>query len=107
MKRAWASAVALALGSAGPGMAQSSEAEIGTPPAKPAGWNAKRTEWGDPDLRGTYPLEAVGRTPMQRPARFGTRKLLTEEEYAEALAAAEELSPATLDQGHAGPLNPP
>jgi len=70
--------------------AQSSEAEVGKPPAPPAGWSAPRTSWGDPDLRGIYPLD-LGRTPMQRPAQFGTRALYTEEEYAAAVLAAEDL----------------
>ena len=25
-------------------------------PAPPPGWTVPRTEWGDPDLRGTWPL---------------------------------------------------
>ncbi len=42
--------------------------------------------WGDPDLRGTYPLDAVGRTPMQRRPQYGDRLLMTDEEYAKAIA---------------------
>ena len=41
-----------------------------------------RTEWGDPDLRGLWNNATV--TPMERPADFGDRTHLTEEE-AEAL----------------------
>lgn len=74
-----------------PVLAQQESAPAGTPPAPPAGWEVPRTAWGDPDLRGTYPLDAVGRTPMQRPAQFGTRALLTDEEYAQAIEAAREL----------------
>jgi len=64
----------------------------GTPPAKEAGWTTPRTEWGDPDLRGMYPLDQVGRTPMQRRPQFGNRLLMTDEEYAQALAAAEQVA---------------
>lgn len=71
--------------------AQSSEAEVGSPPPAPEGWQAPRTPWGDPDMRGTYPLESMGSTPMQRPARFGTRRLLTAQEYAEAFESATSL----------------
>ena len=39
------------------------------------------TPWGEPDLQGFWPgVETVG-VPMQRPARFGTRNVLTEEEF--------------------------
>ena len=37
----------------------------------------RRTEWGDPDLRGIYPLDQVGRTPMQRRPQYGNRLLMT------------------------------
>jgi hypothetical protein len=50
-----------------------------------------KTAWGDPDLRGTYPLDAVGRTPMQRRPEHGNRLLMTDEEYQKAVAAAEEV----------------
>jgi hypothetical protein len=64
---------------------------VGTPPPVPAGWSAPRTEWGDPDLRGTYPLDQIGRTPMQRRPQYGDRLLMTEDEYKEALTAAAEV----------------
>lgn len=48
-----------------------------------AGWTAPKTSWGDPDLRGIWTNEETS-TPMQRPAKFGTRELLTDEEVAEA-----------------------
>src|SRR3989441_5811944 len=41
-------------------------------------WAAPKTPWGDPDLQGQWP--AVANIPMQRPANFGTRALLTDEE---------------------------
>jgi hypothetical protein len=67
------------------------EETVGVPPAAPEGWPAPRTEWGDPDLRGMYPLDQVGRTPMQRRPQHGDRPLMTEEEYREALSAAAEV----------------
>ena len=67
------------------------EDAVGVPPPAPAGWSAPKTEWGDPDLRGTYPLDQVGRTPMQRRPQYGNRLLMTEEEYKEALSAAAEV----------------
>jgi hypothetical protein len=67
------------------------EDTAGVPPPAPEGWSAPRTEWGDPDLRGMYPLDQVGRTPMQRRPQYGNRLLMTEEEYREALSAAAEV----------------
>jgi hypothetical protein len=54
-----------------------------------AGWEVPRTSWGDPDLRGKWPIDNVSTTPSQRPTRFGTRAEMTDEEYDAALASAE------------------
>jgi hypothetical protein len=53
------------------------------------GWSVPRTPWGDPDLRGRWPLDAQGGTPMQRPVELGEQAFLTDEEYDEALRAAD------------------
>jgi hypothetical protein len=70
-----------------------------------------KTPWGDPDLQGQWP--AFANIPMQRPASFGTRAFLTDEEFAQRAKQAqrqsesdsEEFAPAT------GPaavtINPP
>ena len=55
--------------------------------AAPA-WTPPRTSWGDPDLRGTWPLDAVARTPMQRPPQYGDRLFLSDTEYAAAVKGA-------------------
>jgi hypothetical protein len=60
------------------------------------GWTVPRLPWGDPDLRGKWPLE-MGRTPMQRPEKLGTRAYLTDEEYAAAFERAEN-SAKTYDR---------
>jgi hypothetical protein len=50
-------------------------------PRPAAGFLQPKTPWGDPDLQGFWPgVEMVG-VPLQRPARFGTRNVLTEEEF--------------------------
>jgi hypothetical protein len=67
------------------------EDTVGVPPPPPAGWSAPKTAWGDPDLRGMYPLDQVGRTPMQRRPQHGDRLLMTEEEYRQALSSAAEV----------------
>jgi len=64
---------------------------VGTPPPRTAGWTVPKTAWGDPDLRGTYPLDQIGRTPMQRRPEYGNRLLMTDEEYRKALDSAAEV----------------
>jgi hypothetical protein len=74
----------------------------------PGTYHPKTTSWGDPDLRGTWPLDSLGQTPLQRPERFGDRGQLTDEEYKAALAAAarqaqgyaREEKAGTLGMGH-------
>ena len=51
-------------------------------PQPAAGFVQPKTPWGEPDLQGFWPgVEMVG-VPLQRPTRFGTRNVLTEEEFA-------------------------
>jgi hypothetical protein len=73
-------------------------------PAPPSGWTVPRTPWGDPDLRGTWPLDAVGRTPTERPANFGTQAYLTDEEYAAAIAQAEATAEGYDREDEAGTI---
>jgi hypothetical protein len=58
--------------------------------AWPAGAQTPRTPWGDPDLQGTYTSDNSIGVPFERPARFGTRTELTDEEYAQRVQANEE-----------------
>jgi hypothetical protein len=56
--------------------------------AKADVWKTPRTPWGDPDLQGIWPgTEMVG-VPLQRPAEYGSRNLLTEGEFKARQAAA-------------------
>ena len=48
-----------------------------------APWTQTRTPWGDPDMRGIWTSMGVAGVPIQRPASFGTRQFLTDEEFAE------------------------
>src|SRR5438105_8674511 len=73
-------------------------------------WTAPKTPWGDPDLQGQWP--AFANIPMQRPASFGTRAYLTDEEFAQRAkqaqsqneADSEEFAPAS---GGSVSINPP
>jgi hypothetical protein len=55
-----------------------------------------RTPWGDPDLQGVWPgTEMVG-VPLQRPAQFGTRNVLTEAEFQQRVVQAKEQEDTAL-----------
>jgi hypothetical protein len=45
----------------------------------------ERTSWGDPDLEGEWTSEGEFGVPFERPPEFGTRRLLTDDEYAQRL----------------------
>lgn len=49
--------------------------------AKP--YNPPKTPWGDPDLQGVWTGTSMIGTPVQRPANFGDRTTLTEQEFAQ------------------------
>ena len=64
-----------------------------------------RTEWGDPDLRGTWPLELLSKAgiPFERAEGFGERASMTDEEFARRLdAAGRPNSIFTLDDAASG-----
>ena len=56
-----------------------------TPTPKPKAaqtYTPPKTPWGDPDLQGLWPSDEMIGVPMQRPKEFGTRAVLTDEEFA-------------------------
>lgn len=61
------------------GQAQNSAVKA-TSTAKP--WTPPKTSWGDPDLQGVYTSDDYINVGMQRPAEFGTRLYLTDQEIA-------------------------
>ena len=67
-------------------VAEQMAARFQTPPP---GWEMPRTAWGDPDLRGKWPVDYLGRTPRERAANLGERAFLTEEEFNAAYARVE------------------
>src|SRR5687767_2515668 len=74
----------------GPALAEDPVPSAKDYPAPPAGWQVPRTAWGDPDLRGMWPVDYLVGTPRERPADLGTRTEWSEEEYRARLATAEE-----------------
>src|SRR3954463_1016989 len=53
--------------------------------APPTARQVARTPWGDPDLHGEWTTEGEYGVPFERPAQYGTRQFLTDEEYAKRM----------------------
>ena len=66
--------------------AQSTPARPAAKPAAAAKAYAAKTPWGDPDLQGVWDYKTI--TPLERPANFGDRQFLTDEEVARLEANA-------------------
>jgi len=90
-------------------------------PGAVKGYQTPKTPWGDPDLQGIWPgIELVG-VPLARPANFGTRNWLTEEEFKQreanaARQAAQDSAEFDIDTASdgntpggtvGGPVSPP
>jgi hypothetical protein len=90
MAAAW-----FALGAAGVAAqqpTQSAPADLTVIPPVPHTYTPKKTSWGEPDFRGSWPLDqANGRTPLNRDPKQGNRVFLTDEEFAAKQAQVEKL----------------
>ena len=56
--------------------------DLTTVPPVPRDYKPATTAWGEPDLRGTWPIDHLNFTPLQRPPEQSSRYFLTDEEYA-------------------------
>ena len=74
--------------------------------AGPQLWKQPMTPWGEPDLRGTWPLNHLISTPFQRPEQFGDRRFLTDEEFAAAQKSAEDRNARFLSGDPSGRRGP-
>lgn len=92
-----------------PTSAVAQQAKPSTPPPKASTrpYTPPKTAWGEPDLRGTWPLNHLINTPFQRPERFGNRRFMTDEEFAAAEKNAEarntRFSSGAIPQADTGP----
>jgi len=66
-----------------PASAQDVPDDLTVMPPVPTDFDPPKTAWGDPDLRGTWPIDNIASLPMQRPKQYGARFWLTPEEYAQ------------------------
>ena len=91
-KLAAVSALALAIAVPGvtPAAAQERPADLETLPPVPTDYSPALTSWGEPDFTGTFPIENInnGRILFQRPAAYGDRYWVTDEEFERRLEAA-------------------
>src|ERR1700722_10676736 len=55
-------------------------------------WAPTKTSWGDPDLQGVYSTDELINVPFERPAKFGTRRYLNEDELSERAKDVDELA---------------
>ena len=62
------------------------------PKASGSNWTPPKTAWGDPDLQGVWTSDDSFGVPFERPRKYGNRKLLTDEEFAERAKENELLS---------------
>jgi hypothetical protein len=58
-------------------------------PAPDPGWEHPMTPWGEPDLRGGWPIAHMISTPLERPPEYGTRRFMNDEELATVAASVE------------------
>jgi hypothetical protein len=73
--------------------AAAQEVDLTVVPAVPTDYQAKQTSWGEPDLRGGWPIDHLnGRTPLQRDPAHGNRAFLTDEEFAQRDEAVQQLA---------------
>ena len=63
-------------------------------------WKAPKLAWGHPDLEGIWTSDDMRGVPMSRPAQFGTRRHLTDEEF--AARARERADARKVDNARTG-----
>ena len=73
-----------------PAVAQQRPADLTELPPVPTDYQPERLPWGDPDMTGTFPIEPInnGRILFQRPAYYGDRFWVNDEEFERRLQAA-------------------
>ena len=92
--RVTATAAAIAVAAcflAGPALGQPAPSDLTSLPPVVSDYQPTRTAWGDPDLRGTWPINDVAELPVSRPDQYGNRFFKTDEEMAQEAERAQDL----------------
>src|SRR4030095_1014416 len=66
--------------------------------AQSPSFTVPKTPWGDPDISGTWSSDDLRNVPLQRPAEFGTRAQLTDEEFAKRRSANDDARTRELNR---------
>src|SRR5687767_12016953 len=74
-----------------PAAGQDAPADLTVMPPVSTAFQPNRTAWGDPDLRGTWPVNDVAELPVNRPDQYGDRFFKTDEELAAEQARVTDL----------------
>jgi len=61
-------------------------------------FKAPRTPWGDPDISGVFTTDDELGVPFERPAQFGDRQAVTDEEYRQRLTQSERQDEADREE---------
>lgn len=93
-KSLFMASAALVLVPAPAALAQAVPDDLTTMPAVPDDFQPGKTPWGDPDLRGTWPINDIAELPVERPDQFGDRFWKTDEEIAAEQGRVEQLEQA-------------
>src|SRR5688572_17570907 len=90
VSRAALAAAAFSLGAA-PLAVAAQDADLTVMPPVSTSFQPAKTAWGDPDLRGTWPINDVAELPVNRPDQYGDRFFKTDEELAAEQARVTDL----------------
>ena len=82
--------------------------DLAAVPPVPGDYRPAQTAWAEPDFRGTWPVDHLNFTPLQRPPEQSGRYFLNDEEYAarqqmlaqRGEAYTKELEEETIGMGH-------
>src|SRR5689334_10523091 len=78
--------IALCSGTALPALAQAkASAEASAAAAVNPKWTAPKLAWGHPDLEGIWTSDDMRGVPTTRPQEYGTKRYLTDEQFAARL----------------------
>jgi hypothetical protein len=61
-------------------------------------FRAPRTPWGDPDISGVFTTDDELGVPFERPAQFGERQFVTDEEFTQRLTQSERQDEADREE---------
>ena len=90
---------------AAPLMAQETPQDLTKLQPIPDDYQPSKTQWGDPDLRGMWPIDNIASIFFQRQPQYGDRFYLTDEEYQARLqqaAGSDERYAAEDEEGKIG-----